>query len=53
MGEPGQRDESRARMRKGFMPMQTGVGVPGGQSMMTAFVEAMMRLDRAVLFAGE
>ena len=33
-------------MRKGFMPMQTGVGVPGGQSMMTAFVEAMMRLDR-------
>ena len=32
MGEPGQRDESRARMRKGFMPMQTGVGVPGGQS---------------------
>ena len=46
MGEPGQRDESRARMRKGFMPMQTGVGVPGGQSMMTAFVEAMMRLDR-------
>ena len=28
------------------MPMQTGVGVPGGQSKMTAFVEAMMRLDR-------
>jgi hypothetical protein len=28
------------------MPVQTGVGVPGGLSMMTAFVEAMMRLDR-------
>ncbi len=28
------------------MPMQTGVAVPGGQQMMTAFLEAFMRLDR-------
>ncbi len=28
------------------MPVQTGVAVPGGQQMMTAFLEAFMRLDR-------
>ena len=37
---------SKAKYRRGFMPMQTGVGVPGGQQMMTAFMEAFLRLDR-------
>ena len=29
------------------MPRQTGVAVPGGQQMMTAFLEAFMRLDKS------
>ena len=46
LAERGEAFASKARMRKALMPVQTGVGVPGGLSMMTAFVEAMMRLDR-------
>ena len=44
--ERAETQQSKARMRKAFTPIQLGVGVPGGAQLLTAVFEAFLRLNR-------